>query len=71
MLNLWIPNVAGLLLVIGLCGGHIQDTGINQYFTGKIVNYDGALHGKCGVYFPSDGEVMYIYPDDEDFVFAT
>ena len=34
----------------------------------KIVNYDGCT-GKYGVYFPSDGEVVYIYPDDEDVVF--
>jgi len=26
---------------------------------------------KYGVYFPSDGEVVYIYPDDEDVVFLT
>ena len=41
---------------------HVQDTGINQY---KIVNYDGE------VYLPSDGEVVYVYPDDEDVVFLT
>ena len=34
----------------------------------KIVNYDGCT-GKYGVYFPSNGEVVYIYPDDEDVVF--
>jgi len=44
--------------------------GVDQYFTGKIVNYDGCT-GKYGVYFPSDGEVVYIYPDDEDVVFLT
>ena len=49
---------------------HVEDTGIDQYFTGKIVNYDGCT-GKYGVYFPSDGEVVYIYPDDEDVVFLT
>jgi len=37
----------------------------------KYVNYDGALHGKCGVYYRSDGEVVYIYPDDENIVFVT
>jgi len=38
---------------------HVQDTGTNQYFTGKGVNYDGCT-GK--VYLPSDidGEVVYI-----------
>ena len=49
---------------------HVEDTGIDQYFTGKIVNYDGCT-GRYGVYFPSDGEVVYIYPDDEDVVFLT
>ena len=49
---------------------HVEDTGIDQYFTGKIMNYDGCT-GKYGVYFPSDGEVVYIYPDDEDVVFLT
>jgi len=23
---------------------HVEDTGIDQYFTGKIVNYDGCIH---------------------------
>ena len=45
-------------------------TGIKQYFTGKIVNYDDRCTGKYRVYFPSDGEVMYIYPDNEN-VFLT
>ena len=37
---------------------YVKDTGIVQYFTGKIVNYDGCT-GKYGVYFPSDSEVVY------------
>ena len=49
---------------------HVQDTGIDHYFTGKIVNYDGCS-GKYGVYFPSDGEIVYIHPDDKDVVFLT
>ena len=49
---------------------HVQDTGIYQYFTGKIVNYDGCS-GKYGVYFPSDGEIVYMHPDDKDVVFLT
>ena len=49
---------------------HVQDTGIDQYFTGKIVNYDGCS-GKYGVYFPSDGEIVYMHPDVKDVVFLT
>ena len=49
---------------------HVQDTGIDQYFTVKIVNYDGCSR-KYGVYFLSDGEIIYIHPDDKDFVFLT
>ena len=48
---------------------HVQDIGIDQYFTGKIVNYDGCSE-KYGVYFPSDGEMVYMHPDDKD-VFLT
>ena len=48
---------------------HVQDTGIYQYFTSKIVNYDGRS-GKYGVYFLSDGEIVYMDPDDDD-VFLT
>ena len=43
---------------------------LTSNFTGKIVNYDGCS-GKCGVYFPSDGEIVYVHPDDEDVVFLT
>ena len=43
---------------------HVQDTGIDQYFPGKIVNYDGCSGNR--VYFPSDGEIVYMHPDDED-----
>ena len=51
---------------------HVQDMGTNQYFTCNVVNYDGYT-GKYGVYLPSDidGEVVYVYPDDEDVVFLT
>ena len=48
---------------------HVQDTCVDQFFTGKIVNYDGCS-GKYGVYFPSDGEIVYMHPDD-DVVFLT
>ena len=48
---------------------HVQDTGIDQYFTGNIVNYDGCS-GKYGV-FPSDGEIVYMHPDDKDVAFLT
>ena len=34
---------------------HVQDTGIDQYFIGKIEKYDGCS-GKYEV-FPSDGEI--------------
>ena len=49
---------------------YVKDTGIDQYFTGKIVNYDGCT-GKYGVYFASDSEVVYINPDDKDVVYLT
>ena len=48
---------------------HVQDAGIDQYLTGKIVYYDGCS-GKYGVYFPSDVEIVYMHPDDKD-VFLT
>ena len=34
------------------------------------VNYDGYSR-KYGVYFPSDGEIVYMHPDDKDVVFLT
>ena len=43
-------------------------TGKRKYFTGKIVNYDGCS-GKYRVYFHSDGEIVYMHPDDKDVVF--
>ena len=49
---------------------HVKDTGIDQYLTGKIVNYDGCTE-TFGVCFPSDSEVVYINPDDKDVVYLT
>ena len=37
-----------------------------QYFTGTMM---GALENIYGVYFPSDGEVVYIHPNHEDVDF--
>jgi len=37
---------------------YVQDTGSDQYFTGKLqTSYDGCS-GKCGVYVPSNGEIV-------------
>ena len=39
-------------------------------FWGQISNYDG-LTGKYGIYFPSDGETVYVYPTDKDIRFTS
>ena len=49
-------------------GFHVQDTGIDQYFTVKIVNSDGCSR-KYGDYFTSDGEMIYMHPDNKDVLF--
>ena len=36
-----------------------------KWFTGEINSYD-EYSGKYGVYFPCDGETIFIYPDDKD-----
>ena len=42
---------------------YVKEKKRHEYFSGQIVSYDG-LSGKYGAYFPSDGEVVFIEPDD-------
>ena len=35
-----------------------------QWFKGQITMYDG-LTGKYGIYFPCDGETVYVYSNDK------
>ena len=37
-------------------------------FDGQIVSHD-SISGKYGTYFPSDGEVVFIEPNDKDVTF--
>ena len=46
----------------------VKDKRRHEYFSGKIVSYDG-MTGKYGAYFPSDGEVIFIEPNDKDVVY--
>ena len=41
-----------------------------QWFKGQITMYDG-LTGKYGIYFPCDGETVYVYPNDKDLRFTS
>jgi len=36
-----------------------------QWFKGKILNYD-PTSGQYGVFFPSDNQTIYIYPNDKE-----
>ena len=47
---------------------YIKENKRHEYFSGQIVSYDG-LSGKYGAYFPSDGEVVFIEPDDKDVIY--
>ena len=40
----------------------------DEYFDWQIVSYDG-ISGKHGIYFPSDGEVVFIEPNDKGVTF--
>ncbi len=44
------------------------ESGKIQWFKGQVMNYDGHT-GKYGIYFPSDGETVYVFPDDKDMRF--
>ena len=44
-------------------------SGKTQWFKGQISNYDG-LTGKYRIYFPCDGETVYVYPNDKDMRFV-
>ena len=39
-----------------------------KWFNGEINSYDGRT-GKYGIFFPSDGETVYVFPDDKDIRF--
>ena len=47
---------------------YVKDKRRHEYFSGKIVSYDGMTE-KYGAYFPSDGEVIFIEPNDKDVVY--
>ena len=47
---------------------YVKEKKRHEYFSGQIVSYDG-LSGKYGAYFPSDGEVVFIEPDDKDVIY--
>ena len=47
---------------------YVKDKKRHEYFSGQIVSYDG-VSGKYGAYFPSDGEVVFIEPDDKDVIY--
>ena len=47
---------------------YVKDKRRHEYFSGQIVSYDD-LTGKYGAYFPSDGELVYIEPNDKDVVY--
>ena len=47
---------------------YVKDKRRHEYFSGHIVSYDG-LTGKYGAYFPSDGKMVYIEPNDKDVVY--
>ena len=47
---------------------YVKDKKRHEYFDGNIVSYDGVC-GKYGAYFPSDGEVIFIEPNDKDVIY--
>ena len=47
---------------------YVKDKRRLAYFSGKIVSYDGMTE-KYGAYFRSDGEVIFIEPNDKDVVY--
>ena len=47
---------------------YIKDKKRHEYFSGQIMSYDG-VSGRYGAYFPSDGEVIFIEPDDKDVIY--
>ena len=40
-----------------------------QWFKGQITMYDG-LTGIYRIYFPCDGETVYVYPNDKNLRFT-
>ena len=40
-----------------------------KWFSGEINSYD-ELSGKYGVYFPCDGETVFVFPDDKDISYV-
>ena len=50
---------------------YVKDKKRHEYFAGQIVSYDyDRVCGKYGAYFPSDGEVIFIEPNDKDMLFT-
>ena len=49
---------------------YVKEKKRHEYFSGQIVSYDG-LSGKYGAYFPSDGEVVFIEPEDKDIIYLS
>ena len=47
---------------------YIKDKKRHEYFSGKIVSCDG-VSGKYDAHFSSDGEVIFIEPDDKDVIY--
>ena len=47
---------------------YVKDRKRHEFFSGQIVSYDGMM-GKYGAYFPSDGEMVYIDPNDSDVIY--
>ena len=36
-----------------------------KWFSGEVSSFD-EHSGKYGIYFPCDGETVFVYPDDKD-----
>lgn len=47
-----------------------MESGKLQWFKGQITNYDG-LTGKYGVFFPCDGETVFVDKNDKDMRFIS